>query len=121
MTTSSVSNESFEADQNLLENHFPIYDHSGEPGRSMRVLERLALTLGVPVAIFFEETSPSAPSDAASVEELADLTRAFLAIRDPILRRYCRDIVRAAGAEGYPAARSSNRPDRISCRQPSRS
>lgn len=80
-------------------NHLSNLAMTGETDRSMRVLNRIAAALDIPVETFFADGDRRIPADEASAQDVAELTRAFLAITDPVMRRYCLDVVRAAGAE----------------------
>ncbi|GEO99603.1 hypothetical protein [Methylobacterium haplocladii] len=99
MTSSVKPGEALDLNTSHLGNQFSIVERSNEMHRSMLVLERLALTLGVPVGAFFAEHANSAPRDGATAADVEELTRAFVGITDPVMRRYCLDVVRAAGLE----------------------
>lgn len=98
MTSSSEFSEAVDPERSRREKHFPVHDSDDGTGRSMLLLEKLATTLGVPVERFFAEIGPAKPSEGATSEDIADLTQAFVAITDPVMRRYCLDVVRAASA-----------------------
>ena len=61
-----------------------------EPAR-LEVLERLATSLGVPVAAFF----PDASLPDSALVQAAELVTAFAAIASPAARRTCLAFVRA--------------------------
>jgi hypothetical protein len=99
MTSSSKLGHAFTLEQPLFGNDLSTCEGQGPAERSMRVLDRLATALGVPVEAFFDETSRSKHNAEATAAEIAELTRAFAAISDPVMRRYCLDVVAAASAE----------------------
>lgn len=74
--------------------HRAAADRPDETVHSLRVLERLAQVLGVPMESFFETTEATAPKQSLA-RQAAELSRIFLAIDDPDQRRRCLDFVRA--------------------------